>query len=148
MYINLCYYTSESSNLLEARIKSITVFKIALLVLLSIDASPKSKIFVKVESDLSSSFSLISLRFLRRVNFSLLKKGQWSKKCEVDSTSIPHEQRGFKQSWKLCLNLCSRKWLRPRRNLVTYLIPCGLWQSKTLLGAGLINCKIPILKLL
>ena len=29
----------------------------------------------------------------------------------------------LRQSWKLCLNLCSQTWLKPRSNLVISLIP-------------------------
>ena len=32
---------------------------------------------------------------------------------------------GYKQSWKLCLNLCSFRWVRPNLNLVRYFIPTG-----------------------
>ena len=32
------------------------------------------------------------------------------KKCIFVSTTRPHEQNGFRLSWKLCLNLCSHKW--------------------------------------
>ena len=55
------------------------------------------------------------------------------------STSRPHEQKGFRVSWKLCLNLCSRKWLRPRRSLVMYFVFFQLWQLNTLFRDGLIN---------
>ena len=34
------------------------------------------------------------------------------KKYVFVSTSRPDEQNGFRVSWKLCLNLCSPKWLR------------------------------------
>ena len=37
------------------------------------------------------------------------------------STSRPQEQNEFRVSWKLCLNLWSRKWLRPRRSF----LPCS-----------------------
>ena len=36
---------------------------------------------------------------------------------------ILHEQNRFNVSFKLCLNLCSRKWLKPKRSLVVNLIP-------------------------
>ena len=44
-------------------------------------------------------------------------------------------------SSKLCLNLCSRKWLRPSRDLISYLMPLGLRQLNRLLGDGLTNCS-------
>ena len=37
---------------------------------------------------------------------------------------------GLSTSWKLCLNLCSRRWLSPYRTRAIYLIKIGLWQSK------------------
>ena len=48
---------------------------------------------------------------------------------------------GFIVSLKACLNLCSLRWFKPRRNLVTSFIPYGLKISKMLLGKGLINSK-------
>ena len=44
-----------------------------------------------------------------------------------------------KKSWKVCLNLCSCKWLRPVHSLVRYLTSLQWWQSKTLFGDDLIN---------
>ena len=85
---------------------------------------------------------------LRRVRLSVLHMGQWRRKCAVDSISKPQLQNGFKESWKLCLNLCSRKWLKPSRSLVINLIPLGLWQLKRLLADGLINFRILFLKIL
>ena len=35
-------------------------------------------------------------------------------------------------SWKLCLNVWSQRWLKPSLNLVSYCIPFGLSQRKTL----------------
>ena len=59
----------------------------------------------------------------------------WERKKYIgDSTSLPHLHKWFKVSWKQCLNLCSWRWLRPRRNLIKSLIPRGLWISKILLA--------------
>ena len=74
------------------------------------------------------------------------KQGAVKKKCVFVSTSRPQEQNGFRVSWKLDLNLCSRKWLRPRRSLGRYLIPLQLWQLNTLFGDGLINFNKLFLK--
>lgn len=57
----------------------------------------------------------------------------------VVSISYPQAQIGLRQSWKQCLKLCSRRWLRPRCNLVLNLIFLGLWQSKILICLGCIN---------
>ena len=45
------------------------------------------------------------------------------KKYEVNLTSKPTLQIGFKQFWKLCLHLCSHNWLRPMYSLMVSLIP-------------------------
>ena len=58
------------------------------------------------------------------------------------SRDDPQVQIGFNVSWKLCLNLCSRRWLRPSLILDRYLIASGSWQLKILLGFGRINFKI------
>ena len=73
---------------------------------------------------------------------------QWRKKCIADSIYLPHSHKGFKVSWKQCLNLCSWRWLRPRRNLVKSLIPRGLWISKILLALGRMKFRIFFLKVL
>ena len=57
-------------------------------------------------------------------------------------------QNGSRKSWKLSLNLCSREWLSPTRNLVNSLIPWGLCSLNELLGLGLINLRICLLKVL
>ena len=83
---------------------------------------------------------------LRRVRLSLIKKGQWRKKWVMDSISWPQLHKGFNVSWKLCLNLCSLKWLRPSLSLVISLIPLGLRISKTEFGEGRMKLSIFSLK--
>ena len=83
-----------------------------------------------------SNLQWILFKVLRRVYRSSLNVGQWRRKCEVDSISKPQLQIGFKQSWKLCLNLCSRKWHIPTCSRVISLI----------LGKGLLNFGILFLK--
>ena len=85
---------------------------------------------------------------LRRVHILEIYVGQWRRKCAVDSIFKPQLQNGFKESWKLSWNLCSRKWLRPSRRLVINLIPLGLWHIKRLSADGLINFRIFSLKIL
>ena len=46
---------------------------------------------------------------------------------DVESGSKLQVQKGLTQSSKLWLNLCSFKWLNPNLNLVSNLIPDGLW---------------------
>ena len=126
--------------------KSIVPFKMSELVMKPKDGFPYSNVWVKEESVLSNNLQSIFLIVLKREDQSLLQIGQWSRKCEVDSTSPRHLHNGFSESWKLCLNLCSRRWLRPRRSLVRNLIPCRLWHSNTLLIEGLINFRMAFLK--
>ena len=66
---------------------------------------------------LSSMF----LIFWKRVCLGMRKLVQWRKKCIVDSISLLHSHKGFKVSWKQCLNLCSWRWLGPKHNLVNIL---------------------------
>ena len=58
-----------------------------------------------------------------------------------------HSHRmGFIGSWKQCLNLWSRRWLRNRRNLRSS-IPYGLWISKILFAQGRIKFRRSFLKI-
>ena len=72
-----------------------------------------------------------------RICWNLSKKWQCRKKRIVDSTSRLQENNGFKQFWKLCLNLCSLRWLSPSLNLVRNLIPNGLKTLKIEFWTGL-----------
>ena len=60
---------------------------------------------------------------------SLTNKGQWRTKWVVDSMSWPQLYKGLIESWKLWLNLCSLKWLKPSRSSVE-------------LGAGFMKWRI------
>ena len=73
---------------------------------------------------------------------------QWKKKWVVVLICRPQLQNGSRESWKLCLDLCSRKWLSPTRNLVSSSIPWGLCTLNVLLGLGLINLRACFLKAL
>ena len=42
-----------------------------------------------------------------------LWKGPWRKKWILDSTPRPQLHKRLIESWNLCLNLCSHKWLTP-----------------------------------
>ena len=77
---------------------------------------------------------------------SSIKKRQWRKKWVADSISWPQLHKGFIVSWKLCLNLCSLRWLRPSLSLVISLIPLGLRISKTEFGEGRMKLSIFSLK--
>ena len=82
----------------------------------------------------------------RKVILSFEYVGQWSKKWLDVSMSFPHKQRGLRQPWKLCRNLCSRMWLKPKCNLVIILVAFGSWQISMLFGLDRMNFKILLLK--
>ena len=100
---------------------------------------PYRRVWVSCISLWDKMLSSMFLIFWKRVCLGMRKLVQWRKKCIVDSISLPHSHKGFKVSWKQCLNLCSWRWLRPRRNLVKSLISRGLWISKILLAQGRIR---------
>ena len=123
-------YESGSSDLLADRTKSIAkliifVFSCALEAVL-----PNSKVYVSEKSVLSKSLWSTLTKLLRSVRRSLLYKGHWREKWIADSISLPQLHIGLSVSWKLCLNLYSRRWLSSSRIPIIYLIPIGLWQSK------------------
>ena len=145
------HWKSCSSIFLVERIYSIVALRTFLLASVSNELLPKRRVLIKTGSQRSRRLLSMFTRVLRRVRLSIIYVGQWRRKCAVDSISKPQLQNGFKESWKLCLNLCSRKWLKPSRSLVINLIPLGLWQLKRLLADGLINFStlfLEILKLL
>ena len=141
-------WKNDSSNLLVERIYSIAAFRTFVLVFVSIELLPKRRVLIKTGSQRSTRLLSVFTRVLRRVRLSITYVEKRRRKCAVDSISKPQLQNGFKESWKLCLNLCSRKWLKPSRSLVINLIPLGLWQLKRLLADGLINFRILFLKIL
>ena len=75
------------------------------------------------------------------------KHGAVKKKIRIKKHQ-GHRNKMDSEYLESCLNFCSRKWLRPRRSLVKYLIPLPLWQLKTLFGDGLINFNKFFLKTL
>ena len=125
------YYTGvkmEPSNLWVDMMYSTVEFKMTVLEELLRVLSPKRKIFVTAASLDSKILQLILFILFRRVNLSFMKIGQWSRRGVEFSISLPQRQIGLRQSWKLCLNPCSWRWLKPKHNLVNSLIPLGLWQ--------------------
>ena len=73
--------------------------------------------------------------------------------CNDSKFQYPHRSYklddvvSWKVSWKLCLNLCSRRWLKPGLNLVSNCIRFRLLQRKTLFSEGRIIFKMLPLKL-
>ena len=124
MKIFCFHWKSGSSNLLVERIYSIVALRTFLLASVSNELLPKRRVFIKTGSQRSTRLLSMLTRVLRRVRLSIIYVGQWRRKCAVDSISKPS---------------CS---------LVINLIPLGLWQLKRLLGDGLINFRILVLKIL
>ena len=83
----------------------------------------------------------------RKVDLSFQKLGQWRRKWADVSISLAQLQIGLSESWKLCLNLCSRRWLKSNLNLVNNLTPLILWQLKTVLPEERMKFKIVLLKI-
>ena len=55
-------------------------------------------------------------------------------------------QKRLRESWKLCLDLCSLRWLKPIFGRDRSFIPLRLWQLNVLLGDDLMNDRIRFLK--
>ena len=84
----------------------------------------------------------------RRVSLSSEWLGHERRRWDVISTSFLQQQSGLRVSWKLCLNMCLRRWLSSSRSLASSFTPIGLWQSKELFQVGLMNFKIFDIKVL
>ena len=100
---------------------------------------PYRNIWINWSSTWDKICSLIFLIFFKSVYPGVCKLGLWRKKCIVVSISLPQSHNEFTVSWEQCLNLWLRRWLRPSRNLVSSLIPYGLWILKILLAEGRIK---------
>ena len=87
-----------------------------------------------MDSFVSINLQSILFRMLRRVILFSSNKGQWRKKWDVDTISIPQLQRGLIHFWKLWLNLYL--WLSPRRSRVINLIPLRLSQQMGTMHLG------------
>ena len=74
--------------------------------------------------------------------------GHERRNWQVVSTSFAQLQNVLSGSWKVRLNLHSRRWLSPSRSLVSSSAPIGLWQPKILPAVGLMNLSIFDLKML
>ena len=85
---------------------------------------------------------------LPKVDLSFKELGQWRRKRADVSISLPQLRIGLIESWKLCLNLCSRRWLKSNLNLVNNLTPLGLWQLKVVLPEGRMKLKSFFLEML
>ena len=82
----------------------------------------------------------------RRFCLSLVNLGQWRKKWFNVSISKPQMQIGLSVSKKLCLDLCSLKWLRPTWRRVRKISPFVWLTLKKSLPRGLMKFKTFFLK--
>ena len=62
------------------------------------------------------------MKALKVFLFSSLKKGHCKR---VNSLSEPQLHIALTASLKFCQNLCSLKWLKPKRSLVSNIVPIG-----------------------
>ena len=118
---------------------SIVAIHLSLLIVKLKLALPYRSVWIKWSSSWDKTCSLIFLILFKRVCLRVWKLGQWRKKCVVGSESLPQSHNGFRVSWKQCLNLWPRRWLKPSCNLIRSLIPYGLWISKILFTQGRIK---------
>ena len=116
MKISGLHWKSGFSNLLVNRTYAIVALKIFVLAFVSNELLPKRRVFMKIVSDGSRRLLSIFSVVLSRVRLSVIYLRQWKRKCAVNLISKPQLQSGFKESWKLRLNLCSCKWIRPSHN--------------------------------
>ena len=142
------YWKNGSSNLLVERTYSVVALRTFVLASVSNELLPKRRVLIKTGSQRSRRLLSMFTRVLRRVRLSIIYVGQWRRKCAVDSISKQQLQNGFKEFWKLCLNLCSGKRIKLSRSLVIKSIPLELWQLKRLLADGLISFRILFQKIL
>ena len=90
---------------------------------------PKRRFLITFESVFAAyvcvAYVLSMLLIILRKDWVWIANKRQSRKIWlfVDSTSRPQEERGFTESWNLCFNICSRKWVRHRQGLVTNLYP-------------------------
>ena len=91
-----------------------------------------------LESSLLKIFSSILWSLLKSVRLLFEKLGKWRRQRIVVST-VPQLQIRFSESWKLCLNLWNRRWLKRSLSLVISIKSLGLWQWKILSAGGLMK---------
>ena len=108
---------------------------------------PKKSILTTEFSFSAIILALILFSLFKWVWLWVVKFGPWRKKWTVDSRSFPQLHKGSTESWKLCLNLCSFKWLKPVLKRVRSFSPNGLFMLKTLLEFSLMKFNKRFLKI-
>ena len=93
---------------------------------------PNKSILTTEFSFSAKILSLILFSKCKRVCLWVVRFAQWRRKWAVDSISFPKVHKGSTESCKLCLNLCSFKWLKPILRRARNVSPDGLFILKTL----------------
>ena len=138
IYYFLHHINCPSKRLLEL-MKLAEANIILLFLLLSYLSSPYGSYFVKeFSSSVRMHESILMSSFIRHLRRSV-EFWQRRKKWVVDSDFKLQEHSGLTVSWKLWLNLCSSRWLKPKHNLVRSLVPRLSETLNKLLGEGLKN---------
>ena len=117
------------------------MFSIALLKEFSHFGFPNKRVLTNSVKIFTSIVAFLS----KRVCLWVEKFVQWGKLIVV-SIPLMLLHSGSIESWKLCLNLCSFRWVNPVLNLLRYLIPRGLWMLQMPFCMGLIKLKMHFLK--
>ena len=98
------------------------------------------------------SYGKSNMLLLWRLSKSLRRKeakvGKCRMKCsDISKLFVPHMQNGSIVSLKLCQNLCSRKWLRPKCRRVNNFNPFGWWPLYISAGLGRIKLSSARIKI-
>ena len=143
-----CIYSNKDpQNRLDEIMKLITAWRISRFTLSARAGLPYNSILHKVEilngNIITSMFRRSSKRIVRWSE----KLEQCNRKCSVVSMAlVRQEQKGSTMSKKPCLNLCSRRWLKPTLSRVSKISP--LWFITLNVGEGLgrMNLRMARLK--
>ena len=115
------FYKSEPRNLSHFIMKLIEELRILLLKLklgLPLKSKSPNSLSEKLGIFILGMFMQTDCKSSERIAHVFVKWWQCREKWERDEISLLHKHKEFTQSWKLCLNLCSLRWLSPILNLV------------------------------
>ena len=127
-----CIYSNKDPlNRLDEIMKLITAWRISRFTLSARAGLPYNSILHKVEilngKIITSMFRRSSKRIVRWSE----KLEQCNRKCSVVSMAlVRQEQKGSTMSKKPCLNLCSRRWLKPTLSRVSKISPFVIYYFK------------------
>ena len=109
----------ESNNFNKKFIEAFSIWQLSIRLYLGY---LRSSNWTREFSESLSIFSWIIFKSFMSSTILLQQRKKW----ELDSGSRLQVHRGFIQFWKLCLNLCSLRWLSSRHKWVRYFRPIGL----------------------